>query len=168
MEIASVSHSHLSARHLLQQIGSDRSKRTKRDIRPAWLTALVERVADLFDPIEEVGRVGFDCGMDEEGWSAALYLGSVETVGGKTDGELQRAAFRFDLKSLLETFASVDRLEWNVVDRGDGTSDPGPRSFLAIDGFVGSNRVRLSIYSAAPEAAGPALRRLPNGRFEST
>lgn len=137
-------------------------------MRPAWLTALVERVADLFDPLEEVGRVGFDCRLDEEGWFVALYLGAVEIVGGKTDGELECAAFRFDLKSLLETFSSVDRFEWNVVDRCEGTSDPGPRSFLAVDGVAGTNRVRLSIYSAAPTAAGPGLRRLPNGRLETT
>ena len=163
-----MSRSHLSARHLLQQIETDRSKRARRDNRPAWITALIERAADLFDPVDEVGRVGFDCRLDEEGWSVALYLGAVELVGGKTDGELQCAAFRFDLKSLLEGFSSVERVEWNVVDASDGVADPGPRSFVAIDGQVGTNRVRVSIYSAAPTAAGPALRRLPDGRLETT
>src|SRR5580698_2619931 len=115
LETASVSRSHLSARHLLQQIESDRSKRARRDIRPAWLTALIERVAELFDPVDEVGRVGFDCRLDEEGWTVALYLGAVELVGGKTDGQLQCAAFRFDLKSLLDGFSAVERVEWNVV-----------------------------------------------------
>ncbi len=159
--------SHLSARHLLQQIEFDRSKRVRRDKRPAWLTALIERAADLFDPVDEVGRVGFDCRLDEEGWSVALYLGAVELVGGKTDGKLQCAAFRFDLKSLLDGFSTVERVEWNVVDSSDNSADPGPRSFLAIDGLVGTNRIRISIDSAAPLAAGPALRRLPDGRFET-
>jgi hypothetical protein len=163
-----VSRSHLSARHLLQQIESDRSKRTRRDIRPEWLTALVERIADLFDPVDEVGRVGFDCRLDDEGWSVALYLGAVELVGGKADGHLQCAAFRFDLKSLLDGFSGVDRIEWHVIDRSDRSSDPGARSFLAVDGLIGQNRVRVSIYSAAPEAAGPALRRLSDGRYETT
>jgi hypothetical protein len=162
-----VSRSHLSARHLLQQIDSDRSKRARRDNRPAWLTALLERVADLFDPVDEVGRVGFDCRLDEEGWTMALYLGAVELVGGKTDGQLTCAAFRFDLKSLLDGFSAVERIDW-VVDRNDRLSDPGARSFVAVDGMVGKNRVRLSIYSVAPEAAGPALRRLPDGRYETT
>jgi hypothetical protein len=163
-----VSRSHLSARHLLQQIESDRSKRAGRDNRPAWLTALIERVADLFDPVDEIGRVGFDCRLDEEGWTVALYLGAVELVGGKTDGELRCAAFRFDLKSLLDGFSAVERVEWNVADTSDSSADPGPRSFLAIDGLVETNRIRVSIYSAAPPAAGPALRRLPGGRFETT
>ncbi len=161
-----MSRSHLSARHLLQQI--NQSNRTKRDIRPDWLIALVERVADLFDPVDEVGRVGFDCRLDEGGWSAAIYLGAVEVVGGGNDGRVECAAFRFDLKSLLDCFSGVDRAEWHVVDRTSGSSDPGPRSFLAVDGLVGANRVRLSIYSAAPEAAGAAFRRLPDGRFETT
>ena len=160
--------SHLSARHLLQQIEFDRSKRAGRDNRPAWLTALIERVAELFDPVDEVGRVGFDCLLDEEGWTVALYLGAVELVGGKTDGQLQCAGFQFDLKSLLAGFSAVERVEWNVVDLSDGSADPGPRSFLAIDGLVGPNRIRVSIYSAAPLAAGPALRRLPDGRYETT
>jgi hypothetical protein len=97
----------------------------------------------------------------------ALYLGAVELVGGKTDGQLTCAAFRFDLKSLLDGFSAVERIEW-VVDRNDRLSDPGARSFVAVDGMVGKNRVRLSIYSVAPEAAGPALRRLPDGRYETT
>jgi hypothetical protein len=168
LEIASVSRSHLSARHLLQQIEADRSKRTRRDIRPDWVTALIERVADLFDPVDEFGRVGFDCRLDEEGWSVALYLGAIELIGGKADGQLQCAAFRFDLKPLLDGFSSVDLIEWHVVDRGEGASDPGARSFLSVDGMVGENRVRLSVHSAAPEAAGPALRRLPDGRYETT
>jgi hypothetical protein len=168
LEIAFVSRSHLSARHLLQQLESDRSKRGRRDIRPEWLTALVERVAELFDPVDELGRVGFDCRLDEEGWSVALYLGAIELVGGKTDGQLQGAAFRFDLKSLFDSFASLERIEWHVADATEGTLDPGPRSFLSIDGAVGENRIRMSINSAAPNAAGPALRRLPGGRFETT
>jgi hypothetical protein len=163
-----VSRSHLSARHLLQQIESDRSKRTKREIRPDWLTALVERIAELFDPVDEFGRVGFECRLDEEGWFVALYLGAVEIVGGRADGQVECAAFRFDLKSLLDGFTDVDRIEWHVVDQRNGSSDPGARSFLAVDGLVGTNRVRMSIYSAAPEAAGPALRRLPDGRLETT
>ena len=68
---------------------------------------------------------------------------------------------------MRDGFSSVDRIEWHVVDRSEVTSDAGARSFLSVDGIVGSNRVRLSIHSAAPEAASPALRRLPDGRYET-
>ena len=119
-ETATVRRSHLSARHLLQQIESDRSKRAKRDIRPEWLTAFVECAAELFEPVAEVGRVGFDCRLDEQGWSAALYLGAVEVVGGKSDGQTEQPDFRFDLKALLEQFSRVDALVWNVLDHARG------------------------------------------------
>ena len=121
----------------------------------------------MFEPVDEFGRVGFDCRLDEEGWSVVLYLGAVELVGGKADGQRQCAAFRFDLKPLLDGFSSVVRIDWHVVDRNEVTSDAGARSFLSVDGIVGSNRVRLAIHSAAPEAASPALRRLPDGRYET-
>jgi hypothetical protein len=161
-----VRRSHLSAKHLLQQIESDRCKRAKRDIRPEWLTAFVESAAELFEPVAEVGRVGFDCRLDEEGWSAALYLGAMEFVGGKSDGQTEHPDFRFDLKSLLEQFSRVDALVWNVIDHaGSGPGEP-PRSFLSIDGFLGENRLRLAVDSSAPAPVGPGLRRLADGRFE--
>jgi hypothetical protein len=166
LEIATLSRSHLSARHLLQQIETDRSKRAKRDIRPQWLTALVESAAELFEPVAEVGRVGFDCRLDEQGWSATLYLGSVELVGGKTDGQAQRPGFQFDLKALLECFCRVDDVSWSVLDHSDGQEDPGPQSLLSIDGCVGENFVRMEIHSTSPPPVGPGLRRLPNGRFK--
>lgn len=158
--------SHLSARHLLQQIESDRSKRAKRDIRPQWLTALIECVAELFEPMADVGRVGFDCRLDEAGWSATLYLGAVELVGGKSDGQTERAGFHFDLRALLERFNRVDDLTWSVLDHPKEGPDGGPQSFLSIDGQIGENRIRLAIHSTAPEPLGPGLRRLPDGHFE--
>jgi hypothetical protein len=161
-----VSRSHLSARHLLQQIETDRSKRAKRDIRPEWLTALIECAAELFEPLAEVGRVGFDCRLDEQGWSVSLYLGAVEFVGGKTDGQTQRVGFRFDLKALLEQFTRVDDVSWTVLDHGEGNPDPVPRSLLSVDGLIGGNRVRLEVHSSAPGPIGPGLRRLTDGRFE--
>lgn len=161
-----MSRSHLSARHLLQQIESDRSKRAKRDIRPAWLTALVECAAELFEPMADVGRVGYDCRLDEQGWSVALYLGTVELVGGKADGQTQRVDFTFDLKPLLEQFSRIDEFVWNVLDHGEGEHEAAPRSFLSIDGLVGDNRVRLAVHSSAPEPVAPGLRRLLDGRFE--
>ncbi len=158
--------SHLSARHLLQQIETDRSKRAKRDIRPEWLTAFVECAAELFEPVAEVGRVGFDCRLDEQGWSAALYLGAVEVVGGKSDGQTEQPDFRFDLKVLLEQFSRVDALVWNVLDHAGVSPDEPPRSFLSVDGFLGENRLRLAVHSSAPALVGPGLRRLADGRFE--
>jgi hypothetical protein len=161
-----VSRSHISGRFLLQQIETDRSKRSKRDIRPEWLTRLVECVAELFEPVADVGRVGFDCRLDEQGWSVALYLGSVELVGGKSDGQRQYAGFRFDVKSLIDCFSRLDDLSWNVSEPSVSGPDAGPRSFLSVDAWIGENRVRLEVHSAAPETVRAGLRRLPDGRVE--
>ena len=89
---------------------------------PEWLTAFIEGAAELFEPVAEVGRVGFDCRLDEEGWSAALYLGAVEVVGGKSDGQTEQPDFRFDLNLALffEQFSRVDVLVWNVLYRAGG------------------------------------------------
>jgi len=161
-----VSHSHLSPRHLLKQIESDRSKRTNRDIRPRWLTELVEFAADLFDPLSEVARVGFDCQLAEDGWSVVLYLGAVEQVGGKHDGQSQHVGFQFDVRPLLERFTRVDELSWNVLPDGPEPA-AAPRSLLVLEGIVSDNRVRLTIRSAAATGIGPGLRQLPDGRFEA-
>jgi hypothetical protein len=61
-----------------------------------------------------------NCRLEEQGASAALYLGAVELVGGKSDGQTQRIGFRFDLKFLLEQFSRVDDLSWTVLDHGEG------------------------------------------------
>src|SRR4029077_1771611 len=108
-----------------------------------------ECAADLFEPVADVGRVGYDCRLDEQGWSAALYLGTVELVGGKTDGETQRVDFRFDLKPLLDRFSRIDELAWSVLEQPESEDDAAPRSFLSIDGLVEENRIRLPIHSPA-------------------
>lgn len=166
-ETAPLSHSHVPLRHLLSQIESDRSKRANRDIRPEWLSGLIEYAAELFEPLTDVGRVGFDCQLDERGWSVAMYLGAVESVGGKDDGHTQYLDFRFDLPPLLERFTRVNDLSWSVFPMGNPLSDSRPRSFLLVDGLIGENRVRLAIHSTAPETVGPGLRRLPSGQVES-
>ena len=176
LENASVSHSHLPARHLLKQIESDRSRRSKRDRRPAWLAAFVEFVAEQFEPLADVGRVGFDCRLDEEGWSVAMYLGSIELVGGKDDGQTRHLDFRCNLQAVLGRFTRVHQTTFTVL-QGDvvssaevgsaaTTDELGPRSVVMIDGQIVDNRVRLAIYSQPPSAVGPGLRRLPDGRFE--
>jgi len=161
-----VTHSHLPARHLIKQIECDRANRTKRDIRPAWLTALIEFAAELFEPLSDVGRVGFDCRLDENGWTAALYLGAVELLGGKDDGQTRQLDFRFDLQPLLERFTRVEDVSWTVFPQGDRAAGDKPHSLIAIDGSIGTDRLRVEVHSSAPAAAGPGLRRLPDGRFE--
>jgi len=161
-----VTHSHLSIRHLLPQIDSDRSRRPNRDIRPEWLTELIEFAAERFEPVAEVARVGFECQLNEEGWHVSLYLGMVECVGGKEDGTAWRPDFRFDLHPLLARFTAVNGLAWIVFPNGDGTANSTQRCTINIEGFVGENHIRLTVHSESPDHVGPGLRKLPDGRFE--
>jgi hypothetical protein len=161
-----MTHSHLSPRHLVSQIESERFNRTNRDIRPEWLTAFLDSAAALFEPLEQVGRVGFDCQLDEAGWSVALYLGSLEQVGGKEDGQSRPIGFHCDLRPLLGRFARIDEFSWTVFPQDNAPSDALPRSLISLDGLLDGNRLRLAIRSVAPAAAGPGLRRLTDGRIE--
>jgi hypothetical protein len=165
-EIATLTHSHLSIRHLLVQIESGRTARSNRDIRPAWLTEFIEFAADLFEPLADVGRVRFSCGLDESGWNVDLHLGAIELVGGKNDGQSRHLPFRFNLKPLLEQFAAVSEVTWTAMPESDAASELVSQSVVVVRGTIGAEVVQLAIYSIAPPAAAPGLRQLPDGRFE--
>ena len=159
--------SHLGARHLLTQIESDRSRRGNRDKRPEWLRGFVEEAAGSFEPLSGVARVGYECLPAEGGWDISLYLGSIELVGGKSDGSTERPDFRCDLKRLLEQFSRIDDLEWTVWPDGIDEANRELRSVMRIDGLVGTGQVCLRILSSAPQALGPGLRQFADGRVES-
>jgi hypothetical protein len=162
-----MSHSHLPARHLLRQIESDRARQTRRDIRPEWLTAFVEWTAELFEPADELGRVGFDCRADSEGWVVAMYLGAVELVGGKQDGTSRHGDFHFDIGPLLERFSRIDELCWTVSPHDqDAQAEPNSVSILMVAGLVDGHPIRLRLLSTAPSRSGPGLRRYADGRVE--
>ena len=146
-----MSHSHLGAKYLLSQIETDRSLRTNRDKRPEWLNALIEEAAGSFEPLVGVARVGYECLPNEGGWEVSLYLGTVEMVGGKSDGQTRCPDFRCDLKRVLEQFARIDELEWTVLPNGPDNGDVAQQSTIVIEGLVGSSRVRLQVRSSAPE-----------------
>jgi hypothetical protein len=160
--------SHLSARHLLTQIESNRSQRSNRDVRPDWLNGLVEEVAASFEPLAGVARVGYECQPDEKGWAVSVYLGAVEMVGGRADGSTRRPDFRCDLKRLLEQFARIDELDWTVWPQGpEDVAELGQQSVVTVRGLVGTSQVCLRVRSCAPHEIGPGLRQFPDGRVES-
>lgn len=164
-----MSHSHFPVRHFLQQIESDRANRTRRDIRPTWIVQLVEQTADLFEPLAGVGRVGYDCRVDEEGWRIDMFLGAIEVLGGPEDGRTRQPEFRFDIQPLLDRFTHVSDLSWNVFsgrEQGEETAEP-PRSYLAIDGLIDGERVRVKVLASSPAEVGPGIRELPGGRIET-
>lgn len=164
-EMSPLSHSHLPVKHLLKQLEIYRSTRKNRDIRPQWLTDLIGRVSELFDPADEVARVGFECRLTEEAWELLLFLGSTEIVGGPADGQTRVAGFRFDLLTLIDNFTVVDQVEWNARPQSAGEAEPD-RSFVKITGRVDGEPLKLLIFAVPPAGVGPGIRAHHNGGCE--
>lgn len=154
----------MPVQHLLKQVEIYRARRQNRDIRPDWVTRLIERTTDLFEPLAELGRVGFDCRLEDElmggVWSVDLYLGSTEVVGGREDGRALPAGFDFDLQRLVALFDRVDRLIWKARPAED---DP---SLVSLAGAVDDNPVQLQILAVPPADAGPGFRQYTDGSLE--
>lgn len=135
-------------------------------MRPDWLTTFIENVAELFEPVDDEGRVGFDCHLLDEGWTVSLYLGGTEIVGGPRDGQTQFAGFQFDLLPLLDRFSDIERFRWSVFPDGADEPNATALSFVTIEGRFQENWLRLRIYAAPPADAGPGFRQFPDGRRE--
>ena len=169
-------HAHLTVNHLLKQLETHRERKAARDSRPAWLTATIDAAAELFDPADGLGRVGFECRPTEAGWVAMLYLGSEERVGGPEDGRTQPADFRFDALAAMRLFDTVAELAFDAFPSVSAMPDPIDPELLAppvaagvrltVRGEVEGNPLTLHIHATPPATAGPAFRRYPNGRRE--
>lgn len=157
-----MAHSHLIVQHLLKQLELFALDREERDPRPEWLTALVQRVADLFEPLAGVGRVGCECEVTEVGWEARLFLGMSEIVGGRHDGQSRTVGFELDLVKLQGCFDLVDAAYWNV----SSSEGEGGGSFLTLRGLVGKDPVCVKLYSRPPRDTLPALRVRQDGSYE--
>ena len=153
-------HSHLAINHLIRQAEEHRSRRNTRDVRPDWLTDLINETAELFEPVTGVARVGFDCQLAECVWEVRMYLGRTESVGGHNDGMFAHTDFCFDLSRLLVRFDSVDELVWTALPQAGCAAAPGQ---VMIAGTIDSSALRLELSSVPPDEAGPGLRRYPNG-----
>lgn len=158
-----VSHSHIPVQHLLKQVELFKSRRESRTVRPEWLTAFIERIADLFEPLADDGRVGFDCRLLEDRWVVAMYLGATEIVGGPEDGELKFTNFQFDVHGLVDRFCEIDRLVWNAIPEAIVGDADTPRSSITVDGRVEGNTLRLQVYAIPPNDAGPGFRKPIDG-----
>lgn len=160
-----MAHSHLPIQHLMKQMENYSSEQKNINCRPSWLNSFVDEIAEIFNPIAEVGRVGFDCQFSEEFWEVGLFLGSTEIVGGQRDGQFIAASFQFDLLQLLDRFESVNRFHFNFLDQTKSeTSNESPSAYITIEGHLADlELVRLNVYSLPPEEAGPGFRKSHDG-----
>lgn len=162
-------HSHMPVQHLLRQVELYRSRREdgrQQDVRPDWLTQFIESCAELFEPLAEDARAGFDCRLVDDVWVLEMYLGGTEIVGGPDDGQLRYSNFQFNLHGLLDRFDDVDRFRWNAIPDCPDDADGNPRSSLLVSGRIEDNALRMHVYSVPPEEAGPGFREYEDGRRE--
>jgi hypothetical protein len=160
----------MSIEELLEQMEQYRQRREQRDFRPEWLKQLIREVAAVFEPLTNVGRVGYDCQLDERGWTLCLYLGTTEIVGGPKDGQIDHASFRIDLISVTKLFSRVDRFEWYSVAEDPGIGDADRhRSLITVHGaYQEHHEIRLELLGTPPNCAGPGLHCRPDGTFYET
>ena len=149
----------MSPEELLQQLKEYESRRTRKDRRPKWLQHLVQQVADLFEPLRDVARVGYDCRMDEHGWLICMYLGTTEIIGGPKDGQIEHASFRMDVQQLIVLFERVDRLEWYSVANAEPEEFNGHvRALLSVVGIVQEGqKIQLELLASPPKYAPPGM-----------
>lgn len=160
-----MSHSHLAVAHLVKQLESTVARRSRRQ-GPRWLTEFVDRVADSFEPLDEVGRVGYQCAPGTECWEVLMYLGRTEVVGGSRDGDAHAVAFQFDVKALYGVFERVEAIRWNVIPPGADLAQAEPASMIDVEGTFKQSRVMLRVMSTAPAEAHPGMRRHADGTWE--
>ena len=161
-----MSHSHIPVKHLLKQLETYRSTRRNRDIRPDWLTGLIGRLSELFEPEDQVARVGFECRLTEEAWELLLFLGSTEIVGGPDDGKTRLANFRLDLLALMDNFTEIDHVEWLARPQMEADKAESTASLLQIAGRINEEPLRLMIFAVPPADVGPGIRKHQNGNCE--
>jgi len=157
----------MSIEELLEQMEQYRLRKESRDYRPDWLKRFVEQAAALFEPLTNVGRVGFDCRLDDRGWTVCLYLGTTEIIGGPRDGQIDHASFCFDVLAMTSLFSSISRLEWYSVAVETG---PAPvKAFLIVHGCVlAGETVRMEVQGVPPQETGPGLHLRPDGMLYET
>jgi hypothetical protein len=160
-----VSHSHIALNYLINRLDSPGYRRRNPQA-PDWLPEFVDQIALLFEPLVDVGRVGFECMPAEGRWDVAMYLGNTELVGGRDDGQVRGVAFQFDLAKLSAVFDRVDSMVWNAYPPGTPEGETGQPSSIALHGAYRENSVYLQIVAAPPVDTSPGLRHYPDGTWE--
>lgn len=178
---APAAHTHsVSLEALLMQLDSPRDKR-KRDMRPQWVKDLADCVADLFEPLARVARVGFECVPEDGRWNLMFYLAAAEHIGGALDGHVEAVNFRFDIATLLKCFERVESCEWRVfptpeaIGTAEVTRDDIPRglSSLCVEGIVMTETglgepISIEVHSVPPASSGIGLKLYADGGVSET
>lgn len=160
----------MSIEELLVQMEQYRLRREQRDYRPEWLKSFIGHAASVFEPLTHVGRVGYDCQLDERCWTVSMYLGTTEIVGGPKDGRIDPASFRIDLAQLSSLFKTVSRFEWYSIAESITKEDCSTvRSLISIHGSTPeAEEIRLELFAVPPQHVRPGLHCRPDGMIYET
>ena len=144
------------------------TSRPRRDTRPAWLSELTDCIAELFEPLRETARVGYDCRPEAGRWLLDVFVGPSEQVGGADDGRQAVPSFRFDLRSLFRCFDRVDDCQWLAAPAGEAANGDQPAlpagfSQLQVDGLVQGEPCVVTVSSLPPAEIGVGLKIFGDG-----
>ena len=142
--------------------------RDRSESRPAWLLDLIDCVAELFEPLRETARVGYECRPAGGRWELDVFLGPNETVGGAQDGLQQVPSFRFDLRALFQCFDRIDSCQWLAAPSGEAAvagqpALPAGFSQLLVEGVANGESIAVSVSSLPPEQIGVGLKIFGDG-----
>ena len=160
-----MTHSHLVVNHLLKWLESGNPLVSLQKACPDWLADLANQISELFSPLTDVARAGYQCQWIDDCWELTLFLGEMEVVGGPCDGEQHRVGFVFDVASALDFFSEVHQCQWGSFSSRDSMSGEAT-SVLIVQGMIAEEPLRLQIVSEAPAELGTAMRLHADGRCE--
>ncbi len=152
-------HAHLPVGDLL-----DLANRTERaPSRPEWLGKFVDAAAELFDPLNGLGRVGYRSEPGEDGWSVALFLGATEIIGGPGDGLIAPARFRFDAAALAALFDAPPTVGLEVAPQISNDGVDGLDAALTLVGTIDGHSLTATVLSVPPDGVEPGFKRYASG-----
>jgi len=162
-------HAHSSLENLIKQAERKAETRERKDFRPGWLKEFIFDSADLFEPLTETARVGYDCRFHEDRWLILFYLGDAEIFGGKHDGRRTRIPFHFNMQELLAKFDRVESIMFRTINDDIGLSiEDG--DMIEVTGHLkesdSDDSIIVGILSRPPKEAGPGMKMSPAGDME--
>jgi hypothetical protein len=127
---------------------------------PAWLTSLVEVVADAMTSHGVPGPLGFRYREEDGAWDVLVHPLPVELVGGAHDGGVVSPCFALDLEQVRSAFTRVDDVAWTA--HAAGPEDEGP--CISWEGEYDGHEVWLRVLAFAPDDEEPGMKLDTTGR----
>jgi hypothetical protein len=153
----------MSFQHFMKQLQTKRAMKNQQKIQPEWVSKFVDQIAELFVPLENDGRVGYECKMNERGWKIRMFLGRTEMIGGRDDGSSLHSNFEFNISELTSIFENLNVLKWETYPDSSDPNHYQDHSIVIAEGMSSGHFVQLELHSVPPNEIGPGFKQFPNG-----